>query len=716
MKLQSATAIACLLMSQVLSPALTFGALPSAEAQQQAETLSNASPTLANPTAGLPPEPTPVPTRLGREFPGNRDYSKPNPPFPKVWEPYISVKVPPPRVTNSPKLGDLIKDGKLYLSLSDAILLALENNYDIAIARYNLDIADTDILRAKSGTPSILGVQSGLVTGTIGGSSSTLSSGGGPGGTSAGASGAAGGTAGLTTASLGTTTEPLDPVITGMVQLERTLQPQSTTFLTGQTTLNSNTDQYNFGYQQGFITGTGLNVTFNNTRQTSNSIVNSFSPTLSSAFKAQLTQHLLQGLGPGVNGRFIAQAKNDRRITDSAFRLQLLYTINQVENIYWALVSSYEDVQSKQRAVDQSTQVASDDRKELQIGTLAPLDVLNADNAVATDKQALITSQTNLQYQQLIMKQAIARNLNDPAVIAAPVIPTDRVSLIETPEEQKSADELVAEAYANRPEIEQSILNLKNAQLTIKGVKNGLLPTVDLYAYYSGNAIGGAVSPFCSPTYLGAEACNVKPVNYSSVFQNLFNSSGPDKAVGVNVNIPLRNREAQAAESRSLIEYRQDQMKLEQQYVQIRIQVINKQYALTNDRAAVQAALATRDYNRQALSAEQKKYHLGASTSANVLQQQRSLAAAENTVISDLATYAIDRASLEQVVANTLEKYGISTADAVGGKMNTEPVIPGLEPAPKTPEAAVPEQQQQLEKTREAPAVPATPMQPPPPQ
>ena len=497
-----------------------------------------------------------------------------------------------------------------------------------------------------------------------------------------------------------------------MLQLERTRQPQTTTFLTGQSSLNSNTDVYNFGYQQGFLTGTGLNVTFNNARQTSNSIVNSYSPTLSSSFKAQITQHLLQGFGTGINGRFIAQAKNDRRITDASFRLQLLYTINQVENIYWALVSSYEDVQSKQRAVDQSSQVASDERKELKIGTVAPLDVLNADNAVATDKQALIQSQTNLQYQQLIMKQAIARNLNDPILVAAPVIPTDRVSLIETPEEEQTADQLVAQAYANRPEIEQSLLNLKNAQLTIKGVKNGLLPTADLYAYYSGNAIGGAVSPFCNPTYLGADSCNVPTVNYTNVFDNLFNSSGPDKAVGVNINIPLRNRQAQAAQSRSLLEFRQDQMKLEQQYVQIRIQVINKQYALTNDRAAVQAAMATRDYNQQALLAEQKKFHLGASTSAAVLQQQRNLAAAENTVISDLATYAIDRASLEQVLANTLDKYGINVGDAVSGKMNSAPIIPGLEPAPKTPEAGVPPQQQQLERTRETPAVPPSPMTP----
>lgn len=705
MKLQSAAAIACLLMSQALS-----FAPPSAEAQQQSQALSIRTPTLDNPTAGLPSEPSPVPTNLGRARPGDRDYSKPNRPFPKIWDPYVSINVPPPRVTNSATLGDLIKDGKIYLSLSDAILLALENNYDIAIQRYNLDIADTDILLAKSGAALNLGVPSGLVQNTTGSASTLATGGGGPGGTSAGASGAASGTSGLSTAGLGATPYLLDPVITGQVQLERTYSPEVSTLLGGgQSIQNSNTDLYDFTYQQGFLTGSLLNVSFNNQRQTTNSLYNTYSPTITSSFRAQVTQHLLQGFGPGVNGRFIARAKNDRRITDASFRQQLLYTINQVENIYWSLVSAYEDVQSKQRAVDQSTQVASDDRKELQIGTLAPLDVLNADNTVATDKQSLISSQTNLEFQQLLIKQAIARNLNDPTLTSAPVIPTDRVSLIETPEEQMPVDQLVQQAYANRPEIETSLLNLKNAQLTIKGVKNALLPTADLYAFYSGNAIGGAISPLCQPSAL--VNCSGAAVGYGTVFQNLFQSTGPDKGVGMNLNIPLRNREAQAVQARSLIEYRQDQMKLEQQYVEIRIQVVNKQYALTNDRAAVQAAIATRDYNKQALSAEEKKFHLGASTSAAVLSQQRSLAAAEGVVIADLATYATDRASLEQILANTLEKYGINTADAVGGKMNTAPTIPGLEPAPKAPEAGVPAQQQQLEKTREAPAVPANPLQ-----
>ena len=202
--------------------------------------------------------------------------------------------------------------------------------------------------------------------------------------------------------------------------------------------------------------------------------------------------------------------------------------------------------------------------------------------------------------------------------------------------------------------------------------------------------------PTRTAVLLFGSSCNVPDIGYSTTFSNLFNSTAPDKAVGLSITIPLRNRQAQAVAARSLLEYRQDQMKLEQQYVEIRIQVVNKQYALTNDRAAVQAAQATRDYNQQALLAEQKKFHLGASTSAAVLQQQRSLAAAESTLIADLATYATDRASLEQILANTLEKYGINVGDAVGGKMNAAPVIPGLEPAPKTPEAGLPQQQQQF--------------------
>jgi outer membrane protein len=598
-------------------------------------------------------------------------------------------------------------------------MLALENNFDIAIARYNLNISDTDIVRSRAGA-SLLGSPAGLVTGTESGNSTTISAGGGPGGTSAGASGAGAGASGLVLTANGQGPTPTisDPLLTGTAQLQRSTTPEPNQFITGAPTLIQNTDSYNFQYQQGFRTGATLTVGFQNTRLTTNSFRSGYSPELNSTFNAQITQHLLNGFGTGVNTRFMAQAINNRRITDSAFRQQLLFTINQVENIYWNLVSAYESVQSAQRALDQSTQVASDNRKQLQIGTLAPLDVLNADNQVAQDKQTLITAQTTLEFQQLIIKQAIARNLDDPGLSQAPVIPTDRVSLVEMPEETAAVEDLVKEADQDRPEIEQAVLNLKNDQITLKGVKNGLLPVVDVYGFYGSTALGGAANPNCSLDANGPEGCAITPGNYGDVFKGLFNGDTPNRGVGVNISIPLRNRPAQALHERSLLEFRQDQLKLQQLYTQIRIGVINAQYALTNDRAAVQAATATREYNLQALDAEKKKFKYGASTTALVLQQERSLAAAENTVTSAMATYAKDRASLEQTLANTLTKYNISIGDGVSGTVTQQVAIPGLEPAPQNPETNLPSQQQQLHTPPVAPPspLPQTPPQPQAPQ
>lgn len=672
------------------------------------------------PTAGnLPSEPEPNLTGPLFMRPGSRDFSKPPASFPNIFAPYISSNVPPPVTVNVGDLSSLMRNGRIYLSLADAVVLGLENNYDIAIQRYNLDIADTDLLRAKAGG-NLLGVSSGLVQGTLGGSSvstNSLISGGGPGGTSIAVGGAGAGAGGIvsTTAGAGPTPEPLDPKLSGKVQLERTTTPEPSPFLSGgAATLKSTNNQYNFSYTEGFISGTSLDLSFNNDRLASNNGFSVFSPTLQSSFQAMVTQHLLNGFGPGINGRFIIEAKNDRRISDSAFRQQILFTIDQIENIYWQLVSDYQDVQAKERALDQSRQLLADNKKQLQIGTMAPLDVTNAENQVASDTQALITAQSALEFQQLIMKQAISRNLRDPIIASAPVVPTDRVSLAETPEEHTPVAELVKQAYANRPEIEQAVLNLKNDRITLKAVKNGLLPTVDLYAFYNSNALGGAPNPLCNRQFLGS-ACDIAGIGYGTVFQNLFNDSGPDKGVGINVSIPIHNRIARSEEERAELEYRQAQMRLQQLYIQVRIQVINGQYALTNDRAAVQAALAAERYNRQSYQAELEKLHLGASTTANVLLQQRNLAAAENNVISTEATYARDRASLEQLLAETLNRYHIKLSDAVTGRVTQPPQIPGIEPAAASPEPMLPSQQQQLKQTEHPPAVKQmTPQQPAP--
>jgi outer membrane protein len=685
--MQAAASIGLLLMSVNTQLGLAQQTNPTAPATPQ---------TVVNDTTGqrgLPQAPQPKLTEPLYLRSTNHDYAQPKSHFWNPIAPYTATDVPAPRLDNTPYLDTLMRDGKIYLSLSDAVTLALENNYDIAIARINLDIADTDILRAKAGS-SLRGISTGLVTNTIGGSGTTVVGGGGPGGTSAGAGGGGTGASGLvlSTSGGGPTPEFRDPVLTGQVGYEDLKQQQTNTlFSGGLPQLTTDTGTYNFGYQQGFVTGTALNVTFDNTRVTTDNPFSTYSPQLNSSFKAQVTQHLLQGFGWGINGRFVLQAKNDRRITDSAFREQLLYTVNQVENIYWGLVSAYEDEQSKERALAQSTQLTSDNRKQLEIGTLAPLDVVNSDAAVATDRQALVASRSNLEYQQLIMKQAITRNLNNPQLSSAPVIPTDRVSLARLPEEDMSVEDLVKQAYTNNPQIEQAVLNMKNNEITIKAEKNGLLPQVDAYAFYGGSGLGGAQNPkqICNFADPSAPCPPLAATSYRSTFGSLFDSSSPDKGVGVNITITLRNRTAQADQARSQMEYRQSQMRLQQLYTQIRIQVINGQYALTNDRAQVKAAEAGRDYALQSLDAEQKKYKLGASTSANVLQQERNLAASADTLIADTAVYAKDRAALSELLSNTLDKYGISITDVAQGNVSQAPIIPGLT-APQPPAKAKP--------------------------
>jgi len=652
--------------------------VPSGFAQQTVQEKAG-----AKAASDLPVAPAPVLTQPLDLRATKRDYSKPpGPLLGNPVKPYLATNIPKASFTNSLRLTDLVKNGKIYLSLSDALALALENNYDIAISRYYMDLADLDILRAKAGS-SLFGSGAVVNSYTQGGYVSTASAGGGPG---ASTGGTASGTAGLTLTASGAGAAPadLDPVVSGTVQFERASSPQANTlFSGGKSSLTTNTNEYNFSYAQGFITGANLTASITNSRITTDNPYSSYSPELSSTFSAKLTQPLLNGAGIFMNKRYVYQAINNRRITDSTFRQQILYTVNQVENIYWGLVNAYEDVQAKERALEQTSKVAADNRKQLEIGTMAPLDVVNADQSVAADKQALISSQSTLNYQQQIIKQAIARNLNDPALVAAAVIPTDRVSLDQLPEESQPVEELVQEAFRQSPALEQAALTLKNDEISLKGAKNALLPTVNAYGFYNSSALGGSQNPDVE-NFLGSGtvAPGTYPGSgYGTVLQNLFNSSAPDKGIGFNISIPIRNRPAQAQQEQALIEYRQAELRLEQLYTQIRISVVNSMYALTNDRAQVQASIAARDYAQQSMDAEEKKLSLGASTTALVLQQQRNLASAENTLIQANATYAKDRAGLYQILASTLKHYGIDLGDAASGDVKAAPVVPGIVPA-----------------------------------
>jgi outer membrane protein TolC len=368
-------------------------------------------------------------------------------------------------------------------------------------------------------------------------------------------------------------------------------------------------------------------------------------------------QHLLQGWGIDNNRRQIIIAQNDRKVTDASFKAQVISTVAQIQNIYWDLVNAYEDLKVKQTALEFANRTLTDNKKQVEIGTLAPIEVVSANSSVATATQNLIVSQTNLQYQQLITKNAIARNFSDPALTTVAVIPTDTMILSSEP--VPPAEELVTYALANRPELLESELNLRNGEINNKAAKNALLPTLDLVGYY------------------GAAGLNN---NYGDVFSSMVDRSRPDKGAYVSLSIPIRNRAAQSNQIRSQLEYRQNELNLKQQQNQINLQVRNAAFALQQARAGVESAHAARDYAQQSLDAEQKKYALGASTSYLVLQQQSNLTQAASNHVAALSTYEKARVALDQVTATILDRNGISMEDAVSGHVSHMPAIPGLQP------------------------------------
>ena len=657
--------------------------------------------------SGDPPPATPQPQQASFV-----EGAKPRSHFPNPLGPYTPQHVAPPNLSNTVRIDNLMKDGKLYLSIDDAIALALENNLDIGIARYNLNIADTDVLRAKAGG-SVLGVNTGLVQGTpggtIGGLGGTIGSG--PGGTTPAAGGAATGTGGLvgSTLGLGPIITSFDPVLTGTLQNDHNRLKCTSPFCG----TVQNTATANFAYVQGFASGTNVNVGFNNSRTTSNNPFTTVSPYLASGFRFTLTQHLLQGLGLAPNSRFLRIARNNREISDVAFRLQVLTTAAQIENIYWDLVYAYEYARVQQESLAFAQKTLSDTQKQVDIGSLAPIEIVRAQSTVASDQQNLIVSQNNLQLQQLLMKNALSRTLVDPRLADAEVIPTSSME-IPTTEPVVPTQDLVSDALSHRAELAEQRILLTNTAISNKAIRSSLLPSLDLFAYYGGSGVGGAQNPsnlcvneepgaqaagFCSgpnPAFRGITTSPVAPTqSYGGTLSQLVDSTAPDKGLGLTLNVPLRNRSAQAVQIRSELEYRQAQMRLQQLENQVRIEVRNAQFTLTQNRSAVAAAQAAVELARQSLDAEQKKYALGASTTTLVLQYETNQATAESNLMSARANYEKSRVELDRTTGLLLDHAGIIISDAERGEVTHMPNVPyvaprkdsitGTEPASGTP-------------------------------
>jgi outer membrane protein len=383
----------------------------------------------------------------------------------------------------------------------------------------------------------------------------------------------------------------------------------------------------------------------------------------------------------------IRLTKNNREISDVAFRLQIITTVDQIENMYWDLVFAYENVRVQQESIAFAQKTLSDTQKQVQIGSLAPIEVVRAQSTVSSDQQSLIQAQNNLQLQQLLMKNALSRTLVDPALADAEVIPT---STIELPEQEPviPTQDLVNDALGHRAELAESRIDLANREINNKAIRNLMLPTLDLFAYYGGSGLAGTQNPanLCAnepPEEAALGFCSTAPVpttSYTSGLNQLVNSSAPDKGVGLTLTIPIRNRNAGALQVRAELEYRQAQMREQQIENQIRIEVRNAQFSVQQNRAAVAAAQAAVELGRQSLDAEQKKLNLGASTSTLVLQNQSVLATNESNMVSAMAAYEKSRIELDRATGLLLDHAGIVMADAERGQVTHRPNIPYVVP------------------------------------
>ena len=581
------------------------------------------------------------------------------------FDAYRPASVPLPNLANSPRIDALIHNGVLELSLSDAIALALENNLDLAIARYNIPIAEADVLRTRAGGV-FRGVNTGVVQNTPGGGVGGFGSGGsgaGAGGTTGGAGGAGTGASGLVQSTLGTGTavSSYDPALSGNIGYSDTVQPLSNVQLQGVQSLKTITTIGNFGYSQAFPTGTSFNASFVNDRTANNSIYTYLRPELDASYTLTVQQQLLAGFGLGPNLRYLRIARNNQKISNEAFQLQVITTVTQIANMYWDLVAAFEDEQVKSRSLDFANQTLGSGRKQLELQAIPAMDVMKDEAEVANREQDLTIARSTLKFQELLIKNALTKNLDDPILEAMPVKPvqvsTDDGS---TPAPVSSTENIIAEALAHRIELSISGIDLQNRDISRKAANNNLLPQLSLVGQYGGAGLAGLANSSAGVT-------SNKPESFGGALANSFNASSPEYYVGLQMNIPIRNRIAKSDQYRSELESRQADLRLQQLKKQIRIEVRNAQYALDQSVARVVAAVKARDLAAKTFDITTREQQLGAGSALQTLTSRRDLATAESALLAARTAYQKAKIELDRSVGSTLEANLISIESARSG-------------------------------------------------
>jgi outer membrane protein TolC len=649
-------------------PGMQQAATPPPATTQAQAAASQAAPEAPTPSAsGTGAQPPTLVQQMKQQpllFAPPQPFRVPMPRSHNPLAPYRASTAPELDLSNSPRLQNLIRDGKIYLSLRDAIAVAIENNLDLAYFRYNFPIAQTDILRTKAGS-SANGVNTAVVQGTQGGFGASTGGGGGSSG-----SGFSAGNGGIVTSTLGagTSVSSFDPYLTFKGYVDHTVTQEANQFTAGVPVLKTNTIEVLSNYSQSFPIGTNLSINYVGQRVATNTPYSSINPTLYSNFEVEIAQPILAGFGIATNERFIRIAKRNSQITDLAFKAQVIATVTQVENIYWDLVNAYESEQISERSLGFANKNLSDDQKQLELQAIPAMQVMTDQSAVAQAEGNLTVARASLRLNELLMKNALTK-IDDPTIDEMPVIPLD-LKAEPDPNADKSIDELVSTAEKKRPEVAIYQMQAEVQKQALKDINSELLPTLNMYGVYAGAGTAGPKNPDCS---LGTECVSNLPTGFPSMFENTFNYSSPEYQIGMTLSINLRNRQAKADQFRAVLQYRQSQISSEQQQKGIRFDVRNSKFALQQAQAHVDATQKSRDLAQKTFDITKQEQVLGAKSGLDTLNAESALALAESALDAAQTAYEKAKVDIDRATGETLERTGVSIDDAKLGVVTQAP-------------------------------------------
>ncbi|AFL87990.1 outer membrane protein [Terriglobus roseus DSM 18391] len=575
------------------------------------------------------------------------------------------------------RLSSLVRDGKLYLSLHDALALAIENNLDVEVGRYSLGLAETDITRAKGGgtlrgldytvTQTAPGVGAAttpflITTTTQNGSPTNASI------TDLSQVTQTGSTTQQSLSESGTDTyaqgPPIpifDPTLIGELGYLRRSN-QTSLIETATTGSTSNTGPLSFlsgglDYQQGFSPGTQIEAFVDNAPSVLYGPQSQYNPFKSPSTSVTVTQPLLRGRGRAVNLRFVRIAQINQKVSRLLFEQQVLETVYGVSRLYYDLVSLGENIGVKEQSLAAAQRLLQDDRNQVSEGTLAPVELTRAQALVSSSRLDLIQARGQYRQQEVILRQQLVRNMADPGVQVMSIVATDRITVPDAAP-QLDVSALTADALANRPDLAQAGLQVAANEVSARGTGNAVKPLLNLYANVQ--ARGSSLVPYQN---LGSAGTGVVQVPTALTTGGLRLST--IYQAGIQLNLPLRNRIAQADAARDQIQLRRAQGRTAKLENDIRQQIENASVALENAHEAYTAAVESRDYQQQLLTAEIDKFAVGASTNFMIIQDQAYLAQARSTEVAARSNWMKAQMALDRALGDLLSKNRIELDDAI---------------------------------------------------